>query len=960
MQKLWHRLTHIGISDGLDSQESRRISYVNCIALLAMFYILIRILFSLSNPAYCLKLTSMLPFAVAVMALNHLQRFRTAKVVMFCTWVGVITFFSYFYLGGFSQGTFVVLFSAVPWPFMLFDLKRHRTTITVLLGILLACFALLMSLQFLRPLPVAVDLDIEMVRVSTTTLTILLLLLLTWYFISSNLAAEETLRREKEKSDTANRQLQQEINERERAQEELRASEHQMRMITDNTPAYIAYVGADDLRYRFVNRKFEQSYSRARDQIVGRHISEIIGEANYRFALPFIEKVRAGEATSYENVFPIAQGRRWVQVNYVPDFDSHGAVRAIVVMSHDITDLKSTEERLRQSEERFRSLFEHMTEGVAIHELIYDEQGRPQDYRILGVNPMYEVHTGLGRETAVGQKASELYRTGTPPFFDIYSRVAISRQPEEVEIFFEPLGKHFHISVFSPQPDQFVTVFEDITKRKQAYEELQKAKEAAESANRAKSAFLANMSHELRTPLNAILGFSELMRRDPNISPQQARNLETIGRSGEYLLSLINDVLEFSKIEAGRIVMQKEDFDLHRLLLGLREMFGLRARQKGIALDFTAAPEVPKCICADQNKLRQILINLLGNAVKFTESGKVGLSVTSRTAMRGDADDRILRFKVTDTGCGISEQEQGRIFEAFYQSDAHRSLQQGTGLGLPISLKFATLMGGTLAVDSEVGKGTCFTFEIRLEPAARLYTDSRRLRRRVVSVAAGQPVFRLLVAEDNENNRILLTTLLRSVGFEVREARNGREAVEIWRQWHPHLIWMDMRMPIMDGYEATAAIRAEMQRTPTGPKTKIIAITASVFEEDRLKVIESGCSDFVRKPFREWEILEIMRRHLGVGYVFEAEHEPNSSCRSDDSGGGSPILSPAAVPEELLSRLRESTELSDASLIEQAIKEISFHDRQLADALFQLAENFAYDKILELMQDLTHHLPQDN
>ena len=951
MKKTWKTLTHIGLDEHLDSREARRICYVNYIALLAALYIGIRILLSLPNAGYCLKLFSMYFFVVSVLALNWYRFYRAAKIVTFSSWIAGITYFSYFELGGFHGGASVVLFSAVPWPFMLFDLKKNKITVVTLLGGLFLCFGLLIMLQYVRPLPAAPNLNMDVVRVSTTAMTILILLLLTWYFYSSNQVAEVTLLSEKEKSEHTNAQLQLEIIERERAQEELRASEHQMRLITDNTPAFIAYVGTDDLRYRFVNQKFEIAYNRPRDQIIGRHIREIIGEENYRFALPSIEKVKTGQAVTYENIFLNAHGRRWIQVNYVPDYNRNGTVRAIVVMSHDITDLKNTEERLRQSEERFRSLFEHMIEGVAIHELIYDEQGHPVDYRILGVNPMYEVHTGMTRDGAVGQKASELYGTGQPPFFDIYCQVALTRQPTEFDVYFEPMQKYFHISVFSPLPDQFVTVFEDITKRKQAYDELQKAKDAAEAANRAKSAFLANMSHELRTPLNAILGFSELMRRAPDISKDQRKNLETIGHSGEHLLSLINDVLEFSKIEAGRIALNSEDFDLYGLLLGLEEMFELRVRQKGISLDYTCDADVPRYVHADQNKLRQILINLLGNAVKFTEAGGVRLSVGLNRGKSGNPDYGILHFEVADTGCGISTQEQGRIFDAFYQSESRLSAQQGTGLGLPISLKYAELMGGTIEVDSEVGKGTRFTFEMRLELAQRDVAESHRLRRRVIGLAAGQPAFRLLVVEDNVNNRKLLVTLLQSVGFDVREAVNGREAIEIWRQWRPHLIWMDIRMPVMDGYAAMEIIRTEMRQAHFDLDTKIIALTASAFEEDRLKVIEHGGNDFVRKPFRETEIFQMIRRHLGVAYEFELEEDPAFASRVGRAGDGKLADSVKDIPADLLARLKEATELSDAVLIERVIKEISIKNGELAGALSNLAANFAYDKILGLIQE---------
>ncbi len=481
---------------------------------------------------------------------------------------------------------------------------------------------------------------------------------------------------------------------------------------------------------------------------------------------------------------------------------------------------------------------------------------------------------------------------------------------------------------------------------------LKQAKQKAEKANRTKSEFLANMSHELRTPLNAILGFSELMTRDSNISTEQLNNLQTIGRSGEHLLSLINDVLEFSKIEAGRIVLHKENFDLHRLLLGLEEMFQLRAQQKGLSLNFEQGTDVPQYIRADQNKLRQILINLVGNAVKFTETGGVILSATKNYPdNQTQTDSCFLTFNVADTGMGIPNEEQGKVFEAFFQSGDLHSKQDGTGLGLPISKKFTELMGGTLGVKSEAGKGTQFTFSIPVELTYSADEASLQQACRIIGLAPGQPTFRLLVVEDDENSRDLLVKLLRNVDFEVKEAVNGREAIEVWQKWQPQLIWMDIHMPFMDGNEATKIIKSEMRNSKSEIDTKIIAITARAFEEDRLKIVEHGGDDFVRKPFREFEIFEMMQKHLGIKYIYE-----------EDYGGGLKTVVPSEkisedsltasirdLSREIIARLIEATELSDAAMIEQVIKDIRTENVQLANALSDLADNFAYDDILKLI-----------
>jgi CheY-like chemotaxis protein len=400
------------------------------------------------------------------------------------------------------------------------------------------------------------------------------------------------------------------------------------------------------------------------------------------------------------------------------------------------------------------------------------------------------------------------------------------------------------------------------------------------------------------------------------------------------------------QIEAGRIVLTPETFDLHRLLLSLEEMFRLRARQNGLSLSIIRADDVPRYFHADHRKLRQILINLLGNAVKFTESGEVTLTVTRvGPHVKGSSRECILRFEVIDTGPGIAKEEQEKIFDTFFQADRWQSSHQGTGLGLPISRKFVSLMGGKLSVTSSVGMGTCFSFDLSARCTDREKMAVSRYTSRVVALEAEQQAYRVLVAEDNQNNRSLMVTLLKTVGFEVQEAVNGREAVEQWREWKPHLIWMDMRMPIMDGYEATTQIKA----SPGGKDSVIIALTANAFEEDRIKVIEHGCDDFVRKPYRASEIFEMINKHLGVHYIYA---EDDGCLASGNSGDEVPdarlITFIKDLPEGVIVRLKEATELSDAAMIDEVIEEIRTDNVQLAEALSALAENFAYDEILAL------------
>jgi signal transduction histidine kinase/DNA-binding NarL/FixJ family response regulator len=499
-----------------------------------------------------------------------------------------------------------------------------------------------------------------------------------------------------------------------------------------------------------------------------------------------------------------------------------------------------------------------------------------------------------------------------------------------------------------------IVIYNDIS-------ELQQARRAAEAANQAKSIFLASMSHELRTPLNAILGFTQLMDRDPNLTAEQQENLGIINQSGEHLLALINDVLEMSKIEAGRATLQETSFDLYRLLDGLEEMFDLRTKDKGLALSFDRAENVPQYVRTDEGKLRQVLSNLLGNAVKFTDKGSVTLRVkrVSESASQRVSDLQTCRlaFEMEDTGPGIAPEELAVVFDPFVQATTGQRSQEGTGLGLSICRQYVRLMGGDIAVSSELGQGSLFKFDVRVALAGATEVQAARPARRVLGLEPNQRAvdggpYRLLVAEDKETNRQLLVKLLKTLDFEVQEAVNGREAIKAWERWEPHLIWMDMRMPVMDGYEATRRIKA----TSKGQATVIIALTASAFEEDRERVLSEGCDDFVRKPFREDEIFDMLVKHLGVRFVYE-EIERGDRDRDRDRVPPRGALSQpelveelAALPADWLADLRQATIKADLNLILTLIDQIRGQDAALADALAGLANDFEYKRILALIE----------
>ncbi|WP_048751431.1 ATP-binding protein [Crocosphaera watsonii] len=408
---------------------------------------------------------------------------------------------------------------------------------------------------------------------------------------------------------------------------------------------------------------------------------------------------------------------------------------------------------------------------------------------------------------------------------------------------------------------------------------MEEAVKKAEAANRIKGEFLANMSHELRTPLNAILGFAQIMRRSSKLDAEQQENLSIITGSGEHLLNLINQVLDLSKIEAGRTIINKTELDFYRLLDDLEDMFQFKAEEQKLRLLFERSPNVPQYIRTDQVKLRQVLINLINNALKFTEEGGVSLRVRGESLNFMETNDtketenklstkKTIIIEIEDTGQGISQEELDRLFEPFVQSKGVKNNQEGTGLGLTISRKFINLMGGDIAMNSEVGRGTIIKFNIEVEEikATEIKTEIKP-RRKVIGLQPNQPQYRILVVDDRYSNRELVVKLLTPLGFEIRTASNGKEAIQVWQQWEPHLIWMDMRMPIMDGYEATKVIKTTMK----GQATAIIALTASVFEEEKAVVLSTGCDSFIRKPFREAEIFDAMEKQIGVQFIYETD-----------------------------------------------------------------------------------------
>jgi two-component system sensor histidine kinase/response regulator len=794
------------------------------------------------------------------------------------------------------------------------------------------------------------------------------------------------------------------ITERKRTEEALRQSQQLLAMTFASLHDAIFIVDADKSQILDCNPRASEMFGYAREQMLGRtteflhvdkatldefrrHLRQAVEEHGSLRAFEFRMKRKDGTVFPTEhNVIPLGQSLGWVSV------------------VSDITERKRAEEALRETEAQYRFITENTTDVIWTLSFTTGKftYVSPAIQKLRGYTPeevlnqtMAEAITpeSLQRVTYLLQQGiaqrqpgdTGLYKTislvdqpckdgsvvstevATTLIFDEHGQlveiIGVSRDITErkrVEAELQRYREHLEDLV----AERTEALEQEILKRKYAEQALQEAKDAADAANRAKSIFLANMSHELRTPLNAILGFSQLLARDQGLSPTQQNYLGIINRSGEHLLKLINDVLDMSKIEAGQMTLQLTSFDLWQMLDNIEEMIRVRTTQKGLALIVTRAPDVPQYITTDESKLRQVLINLLSNAVKFTEAGRIELRIKNeelgmkkQPQIIPNSSFLILNFSVADTGIGIAPDEMTAIFEAFHQGSAGQRNPEGTGLGLTISRQCVRLLGGDITVMSTPGSGSVFTFDIAVSVPEQ--ADNRTPRvvspQRVLGLVPHQPVYRVLVAEDHEESRILLTHLFTAVGFEVAAAQNGQEALERWAAWQPHLIFMDMRMPVMDGYEATKAIRNEELRMKNEGitakhQTPIVALTASSFAEQREEILRTGCDDVIYKPFQEQEIFEITAKYLGVRYVYEeGERQEAQGARQT----AEKVLTPealSAIPVEMLAHLEGAILQGDIDLIAQVIETIRAVDEKVAETLALLTQRFEYDRLLALLQ----------
>ncbi len=729
--------------------------------------------------------------------------------------------------------------------------------------------------------------------------------------------------------------------ERRRVAEVLRQNEANLTAILENDAVSI---WALDKEYRviYTNPVFYQGFFDAYGVRLNKGVP-------YLEALPPVKRALWKEnfdavlnrrSVQFFDTVAIGQESIYIDVAMNPVL-SENEVKGISVFSKNITEQILAEKALQESQKRYHDILEVAPVGIMVYQNEKVRYINPSGLALLGAERVETVLDKNVRSIIHPDDADSCLNT----IRDILSGVASIPAIEARILRFDGTQRFTELTFSSLHYDGALAVqviARDITERREA-EEDRIARKVAEEANRAKSVFLSNMSHEIRTPLNAIIGFAQILKRDSSLSPKQVEQLQTIARSGEHLLKLINDILDLSKIEAGKLQIHPSPFDLHKLIADIENMFRFRAEEKGLQFIVELKESVPQYVRSDEGKLRQILINLLGNSVKFTKFGGLVLRLKAGSPGKEGTLQKELRLfiEVEDTGPGIPEDEIPQIFDSFRVSSAGRAAG-GTGLGLAITKSLLELMGGGISVNSQVSRGSIFRFELPIVRLENLEVEGNRTKRTIVGLEPRSGPYRILIVDDQKDNRELLRDLLEPIGFRVRTAQNGQEGLYLFERWFPNLILMDMRMPILDGYEATRKIKA----TERGRKTPVIAVTASAFEDEEKSVLATGVDGYLRKPVCPDDLFELIEKLLKARFLYkDPETAPSESERA-------PLIQQedlASIPDSVRLEMRKALEEGEMLKLKGLIDRIKESDPRIAQGLLFLVKRYDYEQLGKLL-----------
>lgn len=484
-------------------------------------------------------------------------------------------------------------------------------------------------------------------------------------------------------------------------------------------------------------------------------------------------------------------------------------------------------------------------------------------------------------------------------------------------------------------PKKIIGSLLDITEMKMTQMELEKAREESESSNKAKTLFIANMSHEIRTPLNAILGFSQLLLRNNSIDSEGKKQLGVVMKSGEHLLSIINSILELAKIETGKIVLEKEEFEIPKMIKEVTDMFINKVKEKGLKISYEVEGENNRCYIGDEKKIKQIYINLIGNAVKFTEKGSIEIKINIVRESEGKVR---INSSVKDTGIGIPESYTEKAFKRFEQAENNVWKKGGTGLGLAITKEFLNFMEGDIEVTSKLNEGSEFKFYYYLKESKEISRNS--CINRVLARGKDEKEIRALIVDDVENNIMVLKECLKVVRVESDEARDGKKAVKMSVEKNYDIIFMDIVMPVLDGITATKEIRKQ------NDKTIIVAVTASVFEEEKQKIMEYGVDEFIRKPYKEEEIYDILKRRFGISYIYQhIEKEENGNEKLEEESNWK-----EKIPKETIEIIKDAVINGDVDKIIETAENINQYDECFAGRIKNLANGYKFEELNKIFE----------